>query len=98
MYDKQLTALLVIDPYNDFISEGGRAWDRLKAVAEANGCVPHMLQVLNAARTAGFASSTRRIAATVRATTRPGSTSRLFRRPPGPGRSSNTARGAASFA
>ena len=33
-YSKQLTALLVIDPYNDFISEGGKAWDRLKAVAE----------------------------------------------------------------
>lgn len=51
-YDQQLTALLVIDPYNDFISEGGKVWDRLKAVAEANGCVPHMLQVLNAARKA----------------------------------------------
>ena len=52
-YDKQLTALLVIDPYNDFISEGGKVWDRLKSVAEANGCVPHMLQVLNGARKAG---------------------------------------------
>jgi len=38
-YDKQLTALLVIDPYNDFISEGGKLWSRLKAVAEANGYV-----------------------------------------------------------
>jgi ureidoacrylate peracid hydrolase len=53
-YDKQLTALLVIDPYNDFISEGGKVWDRLKAVAEANDCIPHMLQVLNAARRAGL--------------------------------------------
>ncbi|MFO1204876.1 MAG: isochorismatase family cysteine hydrolase [Burkholderiales bacterium] len=53
-YDKQLTALLVIDPYNDFISEGGKVWDRLKAVAEGNGCIPHMLQVLNAARKAGL--------------------------------------------
>ena len=53
-YDKQITALLVIDPYNDFISEGGKVWDRLKAVAEANGCVPHMVQVLNAARKAGL--------------------------------------------
>ena len=53
-YEKQLTALLVIDPYNDFISEGGKVWDRLKAVAEANGCVPNMLQVLNAARKAGL--------------------------------------------
>jgi ureidoacrylate peracid hydrolase len=53
-YDKQLTALLVIDPYNDFISEGGKIWDRLKAVAEANRCVPNMLQVLHAARKAGL--------------------------------------------
>jgi nicotinamidase-related amidase len=51
-YAKQLTALLVIDPYNDFISPGGKVWDRLKAVADANDCVPHMLQVLNAARKA----------------------------------------------
>src|SRR4030095_10083106 len=53
-YKKELTALLVIDPYNDFISEGGKVWDRLKAVAEAHGCVPHMVQVLNAARKAGL--------------------------------------------
>jgi ureidoacrylate peracid hydrolase len=53
-YDKDLTALLVIDPYNDFISEGGKVWDRLKPVAEANGCIPHMLQVLTAARRAGL--------------------------------------------
>jgi ureidoacrylate peracid hydrolase len=51
-YNKQLTALLVIDPYNDFISEGGKLWDRLKGVAEANHCVPNMLQILNAARKA----------------------------------------------
>ena len=29
-YKKEITALLVIDPYNDFISEGGKLWDRLK--------------------------------------------------------------------
>ena len=51
-FDKATTALLVIDPYNDFISEGGKVWDRLKGVAEANQCVPHMRQVLNAAREA----------------------------------------------
>ena len=53
-FDKELTALLVIDPYNDFISEGGKIWDRIRAVAEANGCVPHMSRVLNAAREAGL--------------------------------------------
>ena len=51
-FDKEVTALLVVDPYNDFISEGGKVWDRIKGVAEANNCVPHMLQVLNAARKA----------------------------------------------
>jgi ureidoacrylate peracid hydrolase len=51
-FDKDITALLVIDPYNDFISEGGKVWDRLKTAAEANDCAPHMLQVPNAARKA----------------------------------------------
>jgi hypothetical protein len=40
-YDKETVALLVIDSYNDFISEGGKIWDRAKAVGEANNCVPH---------------------------------------------------------
>src|ERR1700761_5366921 len=53
-YEKEITALLVIDPYNDFISEGGKVWDRLKGVAEANNCVPNMLQVLDLARRAGL--------------------------------------------
>ena len=39
-YEKDITALLVVDPYNDFISEGGTIWPRIKAVAEANQCVP----------------------------------------------------------
>jgi ureidoacrylate peracid hydrolase len=51
-FDQEITALLVIDPYNDFISEGGKIWGRLKDVAEANKCVPHMMQVLDAARRA----------------------------------------------
>ncbi len=53
-YIKHRTALLVIDPYNDFISEGGKLWGRIKAVAEVNSCVPHMLQVLHATRKAGL--------------------------------------------
>jgi ureidoacrylate peracid hydrolase len=51
-YDKETTALLVIDPYNDFISEGGKIWDHIRSVAEENDCIPHMLQILNAARKA----------------------------------------------
>ena len=50
-YEKDITALLVVDPYNDFISEGGK-----NGIA-SRGCrserlVPHMLQILNAARQA----------------------------------------------
>lgn len=50
--DRDSTALLVIDPYNDFISDGGKLWERLKTVTEANRCVPHMIEVLTAARKA----------------------------------------------
>jgi len=53
-FDKEITALLVIDPYNDFISEGGKIWDRIKNVAEANNCVPNMSHVMNASRNAGL--------------------------------------------
>jgi nicotinamidase-related amidase len=53
-YEKEITALVVIDPYNDFISEGGKLWGRVKTVAEANNCVLHMTQVLGAARKAGI--------------------------------------------
>ncbi len=52
-YDLEHTALLVIDPYNDFVSEGGKLWGRLKDVAEANRCVPHMVDMLGASRRAG---------------------------------------------
>jgi len=51
-FDKEITALLVVDPYNDFISEGGKFWDPMRAVAEANHCVPNMVEVLKAARNA----------------------------------------------
>ncbi len=53
-YNRDITGLVVIDPYNDLISEGGKVWDRLKGVAEANQCIPHMMQVLDAARKAGI--------------------------------------------
>ena len=53
-FDSEITGLLVIDPYNDFISEGGKVWDRLKGVAESNDCIPHMKEIADAARVAGI--------------------------------------------
>ena len=57
-FDKARTGLLVIDPYNDFLSEGGKVWKRVGPIAEANQCIPHMIHVLEAGR--GCASSSRR--------------------------------------
>jgi len=84
-FEKEITALLVIDPYNDFISEGGKLWDRIKGVAEANDCVRHMLQVLTAARE-------------TLETTRRGNMWRQSRKQPGHERPSNTAPGAVNVA
>jgi nicotinamidase-related amidase len=53
-YRRDATGLVVVDPYNDFISEGGKVWPRVREVVEANGCVPHMLQILTSARSAGL--------------------------------------------
>ena len=47
------TGLLIVDPYNDFVSDGGKLWPRVREVVEANGCIRHMIQILKAARSAG---------------------------------------------
>jgi nicotinamidase-related amidase len=52
-YENENTGLVVVDPYNDFISEGGKIWDRIKEIAEGNQCIPHMLQVMEVARKTG---------------------------------------------
>lgn len=54
MQDRSITGLVVVDPYNDFISEGGMFWERLRDVAERVNCVPNMKRVLEAARSVGL--------------------------------------------
>jgi ureidoacrylate peracid hydrolase len=54
VFEKDLAGLLVVDPYNDFISEGGKLWPLAKEIAEAVNCVPNMLAILHAARAAGI--------------------------------------------
>jgi nicotinamidase-related amidase len=53
-YPRDVTGLLIVDPYNDFISEGGLLWPQVREVVESNGCIPHMIQILTAARSAGL--------------------------------------------
>lgn len=36
-YDANRTALLIVDPYNDFMSEGGKLYEATKATAAAVG-------------------------------------------------------------
>ncbi|MCG5212735.1 cysteine hydrolase [Streptosporangium sp. KLBMP 9127] len=51
-YDPRRTAVLLVDPYNDFISEGGKLWPRLEPVAKAVGLVDNLRSVVASAREA----------------------------------------------
>jgi len=48
------TALLLIDPYNDFLSDGGKLAGLAKGVADEVGTVRHMREVVDAVRAAGI--------------------------------------------
>jgi nicotinamidase-related amidase len=53
-YDPKTTAILLVDPYNDFLSEGGKTWPRLKAIAEEVNLLDHLRAVVAEARAAGL--------------------------------------------
>lgn len=48
------TGLLLVDPYNDFLSPGGKLYEVAKSVIEDVGTVAHMRDVVAAARAAGI--------------------------------------------
>ncbi len=52
-YDRAATALLFVDPYNDFLSEGGLLWPRLKEVAEEVRLLENLRAIHAAVRNAG---------------------------------------------
>ena len=53
-YEKASTALLFVDPYNDFLSEGGKIWSRIKPIAEEVGLIANLKAIGQAARNAGM--------------------------------------------
>lgn len=53
-YGKENTGLLLVDPYNDFLSHGGKLWPLVEKVAKEQDLLLHMKQVLDAARKAGI--------------------------------------------
>lgn len=49
-FDAATTVLLVIDPVNDFLSEGGAAWEMTRTTVQAHDVVGHLRQAVDAAR------------------------------------------------
>jgi len=53
-YQRDETALLIIDPYNDFLSEGGKIWPKVKEVAQANNLLNNLRTIVKSVRQAGI--------------------------------------------
>lgn len=53
-YDAKKTALLMVDPYNDFLSEGGKIWPFIKEVAEEVGLIENLRTINKEVRGAGM--------------------------------------------
>lgn len=53
-YAKERTALLFVDPYNDFLSEGGKFWPMVKGVANDVGLLDNLRTIIAAVRKAGI--------------------------------------------
>src|SRR5262245_14359300 len=54
IYHPSNTALLLVDPYNDFLSEGGKLWPYFKAIAEEVKLLDHLRALVQVARDKGF--------------------------------------------
>jgi len=52
-YDLSRTAVLLVDPYNDFLSDGGKLWPLLQPVATAAGLLDNLRTAITAARNSG---------------------------------------------
>lgn len=53
-YNKNDTAVVIIDPQNDVLSPTGRNWGAVGASVTENNTVQHLVDVLGAAKAAGF--------------------------------------------
>jgi nicotinamidase-related amidase len=53
-YSAERTGLLIVDPYNDFMSEGGKLFNAIKATADASGMFGNLRKIIPAARAAGI--------------------------------------------
>jgi nicotinamidase-related amidase len=49
-YDPATSAILLVDPYNDFLSEGGKIWPRVKQIAGEVNLLDHLAKIVASAR------------------------------------------------
>jgi ureidoacrylate peracid hydrolase len=52
-FDPRQTALLIIDPVNDFLHEDGAAWEMTKSTVKKNDVVAQLVRLAVGAREAG---------------------------------------------
>jgi nicotinamidase-related amidase len=53
-YPANRTGLLLVDPYNDLLSEGGKLWPKIRPVAEAVDLIAHLRTLVATARRLGI--------------------------------------------
>ncbi len=53
-FPKGRTALLLIDPVNDFLSEGGAAWEMTKTTVKMNNVVENLRRAIDEAKLRGI--------------------------------------------
>ena len=53
-YVADRTGLLIVDPYNDFMSEGGKLFSAIKETADASGMFDNLRKILPAVRSVGI--------------------------------------------
>lgn len=53
-YSSENTPLLIVDPFNDFLSEGGKLWSLTKETVKAVNLIEHLKHILSAVRISGI--------------------------------------------
>ena len=56
-YEAKSSALLFVDPYNDFLSDGGKVWPFIKDVAGEVGLLDNLRIINRAVRRTGHAGT-----------------------------------------
>ena len=53
-YSSENTALLIVDPFNDFLSEGGKLWPFTKETVRGVNLIENLKNILSTARSSGI--------------------------------------------